>query len=141
MWSKSLFSLKGKGLIFFLFRDILDTIFTEDFVKSLIIVLMVDFSEPWGFMQSLNEWLDLVTGKISQMKIGLKTQDEMRAKSKGLFEMFSVMFKLVLDHILNFKEPVFEEDGKLVKKVTSSQKDEKSESNLENLRVFLPTIN
>jgi len=61
----------------------LDTIFTEDFVKSLIIVLMVDFSEPWGFMQSLNEWLDLVTGKISQMKIGLKTQDEMRAKSNG----------------------------------------------------------
>jgi len=58
-----------------------------------------------------------------------------------VIEIFSVMIQLVLDYILNFKEPVFEEDGKLVKKVASSQKDEKSESNLENLRVFLPTIN
>ena len=58
-----------------------------------------------------------------------------------VIEIFSVMIQLVLDYILNFKEPVFEEDGKLVKKVASSQKDEKSESNLENLRVFHPKIN
>ena len=64
-------------------RDILDTILTEEFVKSLMIVLMLDFSEPWRFQASLNEWLDLVTGKISQMKIGLKNQDEMRAKSNS----------------------------------------------------------
>lgn len=61
---------------------------TEEFVKSLVIVIMVDFSEPWRFLQSLNEWLDLVTGKISQMKIALKTQDEMRAKSLS-FLLFS----------------------------------------------------
>jgi len=59
----------------------LDTIFTEDFVKSLMIVLMVDFAEPWRFVQTVNEWLDVVISKISQMKIVLKTQDEMRAKS------------------------------------------------------------
>ena len=60
----------------------MDTIFNEDFVKSLIIILMVDFAEPWRFLQTLNEWLDVVTSKISQMKISLKTQDEMRAKSE-----------------------------------------------------------
>ena len=43
---------------------------------------MVDFAEPWRFLQTLNEWLDVVTSKISQMKISLKTQDEMRAKSE-----------------------------------------------------------
>ena len=37
---------------------------------------------------------------------------------------------------MNFKEPQFDEEGKFVKKVTS-QKEDKNDSNLEALRVFL----
>ena len=37
---------------------------------------------------------------------------------------------------MNFKEPQFDEEGKFVKKVTS-QKEDKNDSNLEALRVFI----
>ena len=46
---------------------------------------MLDLEKPWEFMKVLNEWIDVLTEKISNINIPLDKLDNMR--NKGSFFM------------------------------------------------------
>ena len=43
---------------------------------------MLDLEEPWGFMQTLEEWMEIIVDKLTNLNIPLSDLDDMRNKGK-----------------------------------------------------------
>ncbi|EAR92881.3 cytoplasmic dynein 1 light intermediate chain 1 (macronuclear) [Tetrahymena thermophila SB210] len=93
--------------------QLLPIVLKQNTVKDTLITIMLDLSEPWTFMEQLDKWIEMITNHLQSLQINLETLDQMRAKVEKLFR--------------DYKEPVLDSDGKLVKSDTQISPEEEAE--------------
>jgi Dynein light intermediate chain (DLIC) len=62
------------------FLEIFRTFLTKEMLKNMVIVICLNFEEPWDFMDQLDEWIKKTVAAISPTlgELSLEENDEMR---------------------------------------------------------------
>lgn len=75
---------------------------TVEFIQNLFVLIVLDFSSPQIFIESLNDYLNSLTELFYQMKIPLSKLDVLRELMVALWQAY--------------QEPILDEDGNLIKR-------------------------
>ena len=62
--------------------DLLGIILDSEFLENMILVINLDFEEPYGFMNQLSLWIDAISKKMTSVEVKLEVQDKIREKLK-----------------------------------------------------------
>lgn len=70
-------------------------------LEKLIIIIALDSAQPWTFMIELDKWVNFINQLLLKAGLPISQLDEMKQRIEKYFG--------------NYKEPEFDENGKLVK--------------------------
>lgn len=62
--------------------QLLPFVLTKSSIEHTTVMLVVDMSQPWGIMESLDRWAEVLRKHIQGLNIPEKEMKEMREKSK-----------------------------------------------------------
>ncbi|EGR30364.1 light intermediate polypeptide 2, putative [Ichthyophthirius multifiliis] len=80
--------------------DLIQLVLNQNQLKDTSIVIITDLSQPWNIMEELDLWINSINKLLQSLNISLDTLDQMKDK--------------VEKQVRNYKEPVFDKNGKLV---------------------------
>ena len=63
-------------------RDLLPFVLQEKTVDDTIVMIVVDLSQPWNVLESLERWTGVVSKHVNSLKISEKQRKAMEEKSK-----------------------------------------------------------
>lgn len=63
-------------------RDLLPFVLTKSSIDHTTVMIVVDMSQPWNIMESLDRWAEVLLKHIEGLKIPQREMKDMREKSK-----------------------------------------------------------
>lgn len=64
-------------------RDLLPFVLTKSSIDHTTVMIVVDMSQPWSIMESLDRWAEVLRKHIEGLKIPEREMKDMREKSEG----------------------------------------------------------
>ena len=77
-----------------------------ELLKKAVVIIMLDFTNPWSFLEELDGWIKFLYEL--QKNAGFSIVDLEEMSEKGTIYVTSVS-----KYYKNFKEPEFDENGKI----------------------------
>lgn len=62
--------------------QLLPFVLTQDTIEHTTVMIVVDLSQPWNIMESLERWADVVRGHIRSLQIPDRKLKQMEEKSE-----------------------------------------------------------
>ena len=72
----------------------------SEFIENMIMVINLDFEEPFSFINQLGLWIDAISKKMTSIDIKLEVQDKIRQKMKT--------------YVANWREVQFDENNNII---------------------------
>ena len=63
-------------------RDLLPFVLQEKTIHDTLVMIVVDLSQPWNVLESLERWTEVVSKHVNSLKISEKQRKAMEEKSK-----------------------------------------------------------
>lgn len=85
------------------FLEMFKIFLTKEMVKNMVVVITLNFEEPWDFIDQLDEWIKRVVAALSPTlgELSLDENDQMRRNLRNF--------------ILRFSDPIEDEQGRISK--------------------------
>lgn len=73
-------------------KDLLKSVINIDNLSKCLIVIMLNLEEPWNVLQDFNEWYNLLTEIVQDLKIPLAQYDQLKENLKQKVKKSRVNF-------------------------------------------------